>query len=238
MQTKELYYPTLYKGELFELGYKGCRIFVLGHQAPATVGEEDTFMNNRDEFVRDYKRNNVELVKDDILEEGYKNWRKKGDRRRTNTWRKFINIILYPNKPSLDSKEAKGLLQRIAFANYLTKPCFNKNRIGTDDLTFYTNDLEAFKHYINEAFANNDKPNIVIAWGASAYPHIQNYANNGDDTHCVLKNEKGAVVNIIKIKHPMVANQQDTHIAIENFMEELKKSVIFEYVTGKKEVEE
>ena len=234
--TRELNYPTLYKGELFEEGYKGCRIFVLGHQAPATVGEEDTFKNDRAKFVEIYKSNNIQLVKDDILEEGYKNWKKKGDGRRTNTWRKFINIILYPNKPSLDSAEARDLLQRIAFANYLTKPCFNKNRIGTDDLEFYTNDLDAFKHYINEAFANNDKPNIVIAWGKNAYPHIQNYTKNGDDTHCVLKNENGATINVIKIKHPMVANQQDTHIAIENFMEELKKSVIFKYVTGKKEV--
>ena len=95
--------------------------------------------------------------------------------------------------------------------------------MGADEVEFYTNDLEAFKHYINEAFANNDKPNIVIAWGKNAYPHIQNYANNGDDTHCVLKNENGAVVNIIKIKHPMVANQQDTHITIESFIEALKK---------------
>lgn len=234
--TKKLNYPTLYKGELFEDGYKGCRIFVLGHEAPANVGEEDTFKNNRAKFVEDYKNNNIELVKNDILDEGYKQWVNK---RRTNTWRKFINII-YPYKPNLDSPKAKDFLQRIAFANYLTKPCFNKSRIGTDAFEFYTNDLEAFKHYINEAFADNDKPNIVIAWGVNAYPHIQNYANNGDDTHCVLENEKGATVNVIKITHPMVANQQGTHDAIEGFIEELKrnkKSVIFEYVTGKRKVE-
>ncbi|MBQ4478802.1 MAG: hypothetical protein II945_09385 [Bacteroidales bacterium] len=231
----ELNYPTLYKGEKFEDGYKGCRILVLGHQAPANGDEEDTFENNRAKFVEDYKNNNIELVKKDILDEEYKDW-KKEDRRRTNTWKKFINIIHYPYKPNLDSPEAKDFLHRIAFANYLTKPCFNKNRIGTDTFEFYTNDLEAFKHYIDEAFADNDKPNIVIAWGVNAYPHIHNYANNGDDTHCVLKNEKGATVNVIKITHPMVANQQDTHNLIEKALKEYKKSVIFECVTGKKEV--
>lgn len=231
----ELNYPTLYKGENFEDGYKGCRIFVLGHQAPTNGNEKEIFENNRAKFVEDYKNNNIELVKKDILDEEYKDW-KREDRRRTNTWRKFINIILYPNKPSLDSAEAKDLLRRIAFANYLTKPCFNNNRMGTDEIEFYTNDLEAFKQYINEAFANNDKPNIVIAWGVNAYPHIQNYANNGDGTHCVLKNEKGATVNVIKITHPMVANQQDTHNLIEKALKEYKKSVIFECVTGKKEI--
>ena len=57
----ELNYPTLYKGEKFEDGYKGCRILVLGHQAPANGDEEDTFENNRAKFVEDYKNNNIEL---------------------------------------------------------------------------------------------------------------------------------------------------------------------------------
>ncbi len=216
--TGELNYPTLYKGEKFEDGYKGCRIFVLGHQAPANVGEEDTFKNNRAKFVEDYKNNNIELVVKDIL---------KGDckiKKRLKTWQQFINIIHYPNKPSIDSEEAKDFLQRIAFANYLTKPCFKDNRMGADEIEFYTNDLEAFKQYIDEAFKDNRKKNILIVWGSNVYPFIQNYAKDVgkvlDTTHCILVNNNGAIVNAIKITHPICANQNDTHNAIEKLWQE------------------
>lgn len=222
---ENLNYPNLYKGELFEDGYNGCRLFVVGHQAPATPGEEGSYKYNWDNFVESYKNNNFELVKKDIIDEGYKDW-KKEDRRRTNTWQKFINIIHYPNKPSLDSVETKDFLRRIAFANYLTKPCFNKNRMGNDAPEFYTNDLVAFKQYINEAFANNDKPNVLIVWGngkGGSYPHIQNYAKETgtvlDETHCVLVNKNGAIIYVINIKHPMCANQNNTHTAIEHLLQ-------------------
>ena len=74
-EVRELKYPDLYMGESFEDGYKGCRIMVIGHQAPATEGEEDKYKNNRSQFENDYKNNNIELVQKDILEEGYKTWK-------------------------------------------------------------------------------------------------------------------------------------------------------------------
>ena len=67
---------------------------VIGHQAPATEGEEEKYKNNRIQFEKDYKNNNIELIQKDILEEGYKNW-KIEESRRTNTWQKFINILYY-----------------------------------------------------------------------------------------------------------------------------------------------
>lgn len=223
-EVRNLKCPDLYMGESFEDGYKGCRIMVIGHQAPATIGEEDKYKNDRTQFEKDYKNNNIELVQKDILEEGYKTW-KKEEKRRTNTWQKFINIIYYPNKPALDSKEAKYLLQHIAFANYLTKPCFNKNRIGVDNYAFYTNDQEAFQYYIDEAFKNNDKPNILIIWG-EPYKYIRKSAKeviNEQERHCVIRNANNAVLHVIGIYHPMVANQKETNIKIENLIETLKE---------------
>ena len=224
--VRNLKCPDLYLGESYEDGYEGCRVMVIGHQAPATDGEEDNFKNDRAQFEKDYKNNNIELIQKDILEEGYKTW-KKEERRRTNTWQKFINIIYYPNKPALDSKEAKYLLQHIAFANYLTKPCFNKNRMGIDASEFYTNDLEAFKHYIDMAFKNNDKPNIVLVWGLSkdgSYKYIKNCAEKIiDEKQCILKNKNGATINVLNIQHPMAANQNDTHAKIKNLIKTLKE---------------
>ena len=225
VNVRDFFCPDLYVGELFEEGYKGCRILVIGHQAPATDGEEDKFKNDRAQFEKDYKNNNIELVKDNILEKGYKTW-KKEDRRRTNTWQKFINIIYYPNKPALDSYDAKNLLQHIAFANYLTKPCFNINRMGIDTSEFYTNDLEAFKHYLNIAFKNNDKPNIVLAWGSEPYKYIKHCAIKSiEDKYCILKNDNGAIVHVLSIKHPMIANQNDTHAKIENLIVNVLKKL-------------
>lgn len=223
---RDLKCPDLYLGELFEEGFKGCRIMVLGQQAPATEGEEDKFKNNRAQFEKDYKSNNIELVKTDILDEGYKEW-KEEEFRRTNTWQKFINTIYYPSKPALDSKEAKDFLQRIAFANYLTKPCFNKNRMGIDTSEFYTNDLEAFKYYLDIAFKNNDKPNIVLVWGISkdgSYKYIKSCADKIlDDKQCILKNNNGATINVLNVQHPMAANQNDTHEKIENLIKNVLK---------------
>lgn len=224
---RELKYPDLYMGESFEDGYEGCRVMVIGHQAPATEGEEDKYKNNRTQFEMDYKNNNIELVKVDILDERYKTW-KKEERRRTNTWQKFINIIYYPNKPALDSKETKEFLQRIAFANYLTKPCFNKNRIGVDNYVFYTNDQEAFQCYIDEAFKNNDKPNILIAWG-EPYKYIRKSAEeviNEQERHYVIRNVNNAIIHVIGINHPMVANQKETNIKIENLIKTLKEHAV------------
>ena len=226
---RDLKCPDLYLGESFEDGYEGCRVMVIGHQAPATDGEEDKFKNDRAQFEKEYKNNNIEIIQIDILEEGYKTW-KKEERRRTNTWQKFKNIIYYPNKPALDSKEAKYLLQHIAFANYLTKPCFNKNRMGIDASEFYTNDLEAFKHYLDMAFKNNDKPNIVLVWGISqkgSYKYIKSCAESIiDDKYCILKNNNGATINVLNIQHPMAANQNDTHAKIDNLIKTLKEHAL------------
>ena len=225
-KVRELKCPDLYLGELFEEGYQGCRIMVIGHQAPATEGEEEKFKNNRAKFEQEYKNNNILLVKEDILNEGYKTW-KKEDFRRTNTWQKFINILFYPSKPALDSVEAKDLLRRIAFANYLTKPCFNTNRMGIDASEFYTNDLEAFKHYLDIVFKNNAKPNIVLVWGISkdgSYKYIKSCAERIiDDKYCILKNNNGATINVLNIQHPMSANQNDTHAKIENLIRNVLK---------------
>lgn len=223
-EVRELKYPDLYMGESFEDGYKGCRIMVIGHQAPATEGEEDKYKNNRSQFENDYKNNNIELVQKDILDEGYKTW-KKEERRRTNTWQKFINTIYYPSKPALDSKEAKFLLQHIAFANYLTKPCFNKNRIGVDNSVFYTNDQEAFQCYVDEAFKNNDKPNILIVWG-EPYKYIRKNAEkviNEQERLYVIRNANNAIILVIGIKHPMIANQKETNTKIENLIKMLNE---------------
>lgn len=223
-EVRNLKCPDLYMGESFEDGYEGCRVMVLGHQAPATDGEEDKFKNDRTQFEKDYKNNNIELIQKDILEEGYKTWEKE-EKRRTNTWQKFINIIYYPNKPALDSKEAKYLLQHIAFANYLTKPCFNKNRIGVDHYVFYTNDQEAFQYYVDEAFKNNDKPNILIIWG-EPYKYIRKSAEeviNEQERHYVIRNANNAIIHVIGIYHPMVANQKETKMKIENLIKTLKK---------------
>ena len=76
VNVRDFFCPDLYVGELFEEGYKGCRILVIGHQAPATDGEEDKFKNDRAQFEKEYKNNNIELVKNDILEKGYKTWKK------------------------------------------------------------------------------------------------------------------------------------------------------------------
>jgi hypothetical protein len=227
INVKDFFCPDLYVGELFEEGYKGCRILVIGHQAPATDGEEDKFKNKRAQFEKEYKNNNIELVKDNILEEKYKTW-KKEYRRRTNTWQKFINIIHYPNKPALDSYESKYLLKHIAFANYLTKPCFNKNRMGIDDPDFYTNDQNAFEYYINEAFKNNEKPNILVVWG-KPYEYIRNMAkevDNEQERHCVIRNTNNATIHVIGIYHPMVANQKETNIIIGNLIKTLKEHAI------------
>ena len=224
INVRDFFCPDLYVGELFEEGYKGCRILVIGHQAPATDGEEDKFKNDRAQFEKDYKNNNIELVKDDILKEKYKTW-KKEERRRTNTWQKFINIIYYPNKPALDSYDAKNLLKRIAFANYLTKPCFNESRMGIDNYAFYTNDQRAFKYYIDEAFKNNDKPNIIIVWG-KPYQHIQKLSEeiiNEQEKHCVLHNTNNAIIHVIGMYHPMCANQKETNIKIYNLITLLKE---------------
>ena len=224
-KDQDLKCPDLYLGEFFEEGYKGCRIMVIGHQAPATKGEEDKFKNNRAQFEKDYKNNNIELVKIDILDEGYKKWEKE-EIKRINIWKKFTNIFYYPSKPALDSIEAKDLLQHIAFANYLTKPCFNINRMGIDTSEFYTNDLEAFKHYLNIAFKNNDKPNIVLAWGSEPYKYIKHCAIKSiEDKYCILKNDNGAIVHVLSIKHPMIANQNDTHAKIENLIVNVLKKL-------------
>lgn len=220
-KNENLIYPDLYKGELFEEGYKGCRIMVIGHQAPATKGEEDKFYNDRAQFEKDYKTNNIQLV-EEILKDKYKGWPKE-DSRRTNTWKKFINTFYYPNKPALDSDDAKYLLKHIAFANYLTKPCFNNNRMGTDDHEFYTNDIEAFKHYLDEAFKNNEQPNLLLVWG-KPYKYIQNCAKEIiDNKHCVLRNNNGAIIHVLSMYHPMVANQEKTHLEIENFIKQILK---------------
>ena len=219
-EVRNLKCPDLYMGESFEDGYEGCRIMVIGHQAPATIGEENKYKNDRTQFEKDYRNNNIELVKVDILDEKYKTWEKE-ERRRTNTWQKFINTVYYPSKPALDSKEAKVFLQRIAFANFLTKPCFNVNRMGIDAPEFYTNDLEAFTHYLDIAFKNNEKPNILIVWGAKPYKCIVKCAEKiVDEKHCTLRNTNGAIINAFSMYHPMIANQEKTHSEIENLIKQ------------------
>ena len=223
IKVREFKCPDLYMGESFEDGYEGCRIMVIGHQAPATPGEEEKFKNNRAKFEEDYKNNNIEIVLKDILKEEYKTWPKE-EQKRTNTWKKFINIIYYPQKPALDSYDAKYLLKHIAFANYLTKPCFNKNRMGIDDTVFYTNDQNAFEYYINEAFKNNEKPNIIIVWG-KPYEYIQQKAEriiNEQERHCVLRNTNNAIIHVLGMYHPMVANQEITKEKIKNLIKSLK----------------
>jgi len=221
-EEKDFFCPDLYVGESFEEGYKGCRIMVIGHQAPSTPGEKGLFYNNRAKFEEGYKTNNIQLV-EEILKDKYKDWPKE-ESRRTNTWQKFINTIYYPNKPALDSDDAKYLLKRIAFANYLTKPCFNTNRMGKDEDVFYTNDKKAFNYYINEAFKNNDKPNIVIVW-SEPYKYIQMDAKEiikNQEKHCVLCNDNNAIIHVLGTIHPMCSNQNDTNKRIDNLIKELK----------------
>jgi DNA/RNA-binding domain of Phe-tRNA-synthetase-like protein len=86
--------------------------------------------------------------------------------------------------------------------------------------------LEAFKHYLNIAFKNNDKPNIVLAWGSEPYKYIKHCAIKSiEDKYCILKNDNGAIVHVLSIKHPMIANQNDTHAKIENLIVNVLKKL-------------
>jgi len=184
----------LYKGPLYDqIGYRGKRILVVGHQKHATGPEKQEYESNPS-YEYTYNQDNVELI-NSLIDGTWKEWENSTDRR---SYLQFGRMLSGDRYLELDSEKSIVLWQSIAFCNYLQIPDFNLNaRQGKDKEDLYLYSERIFQEYLEEC-----KPDSIIVWGRYAYPYVAKFGENDDGKHCDIILGTGKISKVFRINHP------------------------------------
>lgn len=186
----------LFIGEHYYTGFKGKKLFVVGHQCAADTKNDVT--NDPDWANKySYTQDNIELM-DAVLEGGYP--KKDGQRDPNMTYKKFIRLLSRARQLELTANESKIIWNSLAFCNYLQVPSYNFNAgivQGKDRPEYYEQALPIFQEYLYDI-----EPDVVIVWGNYTYPYITRLGSKINDHHLVITLPSGWKIDVVKIRHP------------------------------------
>lgn len=185
-----------YKGNLYESGFNGKRVLVIGHQKK----NDDVPQKNiyKDECIKCRhcetkvgvcysEEDNVEII-DEVIK---------------NKWPKevlkpylcFARLLTQNYSLDPNSAEWKTFWGKIAFFNYIQR--HSVNTTGKDEPQEYEKMLNNCIEHIEQL-----QPDVVFCWGSYFYPFIERRAIRKEGPICVLKLNSGKDVFVVKIHHP------------------------------------
>lgn len=187
-----------YKGNLYESGFNGKRVLVIGHQKK---NDDDPQQNiYKDECIKCrhcenvvgpcYSDNDNVSLMENLVE--HAPWIDKHD---GDSYRRFARMFMRNDSLSTDSEGWKDFWSKIAFFNYIQRHAVNKT--GYDDPQEYEKMLGICLEHIEDL-----QPDVVMCWGNKVYERIEGVAQCKQQNTCVLKLQSGKDVIVIRFHHP------------------------------------